>query len=319
MPGQFFKLKTENRMLKRGEAILNLDEPKTNIEKETLARIEQIKDDYKLREGNQILFVYPKVLIHKNPLNGNKVDKPASIRIQFHDIVREKTGATEWRWFETTSGSKEQGDLRYTPSQIFFTGTLSLGEERADLIFFLLDIYSHTEGGKNWSQNKAVYLAVDDKLKEASNYGKKQKAEFLIQAAIYGETIGLSDENIRILAGSVGVQNFSTLEMDILKQTTHALLMKDIDRASELINDLRKGGRNPELLALVQELKDKNIIVVNGVGKTRKWHVVEDGKPGTVIMPVVGGKPVDAQLVEFMIADTSVEAMLREKLDVLVE
>ena len=306
-------------MLKRGEAILNLDEPKTEIEKKTLARIEQIKDEYKLREGNHVLFVYPKLLIKTNPLNGNKVDKPASIRIQFRDIVRGSTGAIEWRWFETTSGSSETGDLRYTPAHIFFTGSMSLGEEHADLIFFLLDIYSHTEGGKNWSQNNAVYLAVDDKLKEAADYGKKQKAEFLIQAAIYGDTIGLSDENIRILAGSVGVQNFSTIEMDILKQTTHALLMKDVNRASELINDLSKGGKNTELLALVQELKDNNIIVLNGVGKTRKWHVVEDGKPGTVIMPVVGGKPVDLQLVEFMIADTSVEAMLREKLEALVE
>ena len=306
-------------MLKRGEAVLNLDEPKTNIEKETLARIEQIKDDYKLREGGHVVFVYPKVLIHKNPLNGNKVDKPASIRLQFRDIVRERTGAVEWRWYETSSGSKEQGDLRYTPPQIFFTGSLSLGEEHADLIFFLLDIYSHTEGGKNWSQNKAVYIAVDDKLKDAALYGKKQKAEFLIQAAVYGETIGLSEANLRILAGSVGVQNFSTLELDILKQTTHAILMKDVVRATELINELKQGGRNPELLALVQELKDKNIIVVNGVGKTRRWHMVEDGKPGTVIMPLVGGKPVDSQLVEFMITDTSVESMLREKLDALVE
>ena len=302
-------------MLKRGEAILNLDEPTTDIEKKTLARIEQIKDEYKLREGNHILFVYPSILIHKNPLNGNKADKPASIRIQFRDIVREKTGAVEWRWFETVAGSKEQGDLRYTPAYDFFTGSLSLGEESADLIFFLLDIYSHTEGGKNWSQGQALYMAVDDKLKEAADYGKKQKAEFLIQAAVYGETVGLSEDNLRILAGSVGVQNFLTLELELLKKQTHTILMRDIDRATALINDLKKGGKNPELLALVQELKDRNVIVMNGVGKTRRWHMVEDGKPGTVIMPLVGGKPVDDQLVEFMTADTSVEVMLREKLE----
>ncbi len=302
-------------MLKVGSKVLDLSNPTTDIEKKVVERIEEIREQYKLDAGNKLMFVYPARYIMPDKANPGKFDKPASIKIQFRDIVRDKkAGAVEWRWFESTTGSDEKGNLRYNPNTYFFSGTWTLGEEHMDLIYFLLDIYSHTEGGKNWSEGVSVYIAVDDKIKEAADYEKNQKATLLVQNAIFGEATGLTEENLRLLAGAAGVVQYRELDLGILKKQLHIILSKDLANATSLINNMRKGSKNVEYVALVQELKDANIVIMKGVGKTREWFFTEGEGVGMKIMKVVGGSTPESQLADYIEADESLAEDLKARL-----
>jgi hypothetical protein len=305
-------------MLKHGKQELNLSQPTTDVEKRVNSRMEEIISEYKLDQGNKIQFVYPKryLLKSKHPLNIGKIDKPASIGIKYRDVVREKTGAVEWRWYESTSGSDEKGTLRYNPTGIPFAGSWSLGIDRIDLIFFLLDIYSHTEGGKNWTPDKVAFIAIDDKIKDAAEFGKNRKLSLLLENAIYGEAIGLNDENLRILAGATGVIGYRETDIDVIRKQTYGILSKDLVHAAELINNMKKGNKNPEYTAMVIDLKEKNIVMLKGVGKTRKWYFVEGDVQGEEIMAVVGGSTPEAQLADFIVENEVLAIELKSRLAV---
>lgn len=298
-------------MLKRGEEIINLENPKTDIDRKVARRVKEIIETYKLDKGHKMLFRYPKRYLVPNKANGGKIDSPASFRIQFRDVMKEPTGAIEWRWYQSTTGSKDAGTLKYNPNHFFFTGTWSLGLNDVDLIYFLLDIYSRTENGANWNDTRPPYIALDDKIKEAAEFETDVKAELYIKTAIYGEAVGLDEKNLRLLGHMAGIVAYDTLDLSVLKKQLIINLTGNTSRAITLIEGLKKGDQNAENMVIVDELVKKELIQLRGVAKNRMWLTMG----GEEIMRVVAGEKPESQLAS-LIGESE---EIREKLTALLE
>ncbi len=307
-------------MLKVGDQILNLTNPQTDTERDVAKRFKEIISQYKLDEGGSVKFVYPDRYLTPNKAvqNKGKIDKPASFRILFRDIVRSEKGASEWKYFETVVGS---GDKRkFIPDGMFFDGNLVLTIKDIDKIFFLLDICSRLENGKNVIQGRSPYLTVDDTLKKADEFAAIQKQEYAIRSAIYGDdSVCLGEDSVRLLAGAIGIQGADTQNVTLLRKQTFEILMRDKATAVKRIDEVKKSDRFPEMLKLVNELNDNKLIAVEGYGvgkKQKAWHFFDavENKVGTEILKLSAGGNFNQQLAKHLAKDEMLAAGLAETL-----
>lgn len=201
---------------------LNLTDPKSDQERRVAKELAQLVEDYKLAEGGTVSIVYPKEYIKINKFNPSRPFRPASLKISFRDVVRNATGTEDWRWAEREDNGKNNIGKVYSPSSKIFTGSWQLGLAQSDLLYFLLKISSRMEGGANAAEGKRPYMVIENKVKDATEFGNKEVEAAYISMNLFKE---MSEEKVREFAKLIGVDSIG--EQSILRKTVHSILSKD--------------------------------------------------------------------------------------------
>jgi len=313
-----------NYMLIRGTTTLDISEPKTEVELQVVKRMSEIIEKYELEDGGLIRFAYPKRFLIPNPAqhvkeNKNKIMKPRSLKIILNDVVRSRQGTIGWRYCNSVTQVKDNKQ-RFNPEYIFFNGELSLGIKDIELIYYFLDLYSRTEGGKNQDKNIPPYIVLVDYSMEAETYNSEKAAQLTLDNALFGpEGLALRDDLVRALAGAVHLPAYETTKVSILKKTLHQVLSRDLPRAVTLISGLVGGDVMPELTALAKDLFLYKVVIVKEtkVGRNISQSVVvnDDGAAGEAIIKLSGKKSHEEQLANVLLQDIETRNSLSEKLD----
>jgi len=213
-------------MLIVNNKILNLTDPKTEQEKRVSKELAQLVEDYKLSEGNIVSVVYPKEYIKENKNNKSRPYKPASFKISYRDVLRTPSGTEDWRFAERVDPGKNDIGSNYSPAGNIFTGSWQLGIESADLLYFLLNISSRMEGGKNASNGKRPYMVVENKVADAKAFASKEIEIAYIKLSILQD---MSEEKLRTFAKQVGINTAETEDLSLLRKTTYGIVSIDKD------------------------------------------------------------------------------------------
>ena len=240
-------------MLIVNNKILNLTDPKTEQEKRVARELAQLVADYKLEEGKIVSIVYPKEYIKANKDNPSRPYRPASFKISYRDVLRTATGSEDWRFAERVDPGKNDIGQNYSPNGNVFTGSWQLGLGQADLLYFLLNISSRMEGGKNTASKKRPYMVVENKVVDAQNFAEKELESAYLRITLFKD---LTEEKLRAFAKHIGLNSFETEETDILKKTLYTIVSADKNGYKKLSSFVggKKAAQNDEDIKEFSEL-----------------------------------------------------------------
>jgi len=213
-------------MLIVNNRILNLTDPKTEQEKRVAKELAQLVEDYKLSEDAVVSIVYPKGYITANKHNPSRPHKPASFKISYRDVLRTPTGTEDWRFAERVDPGKNDIGNNYSPAGNMFTGSWQLDIGQADLLYFLLNISSRMEGGKNASNGKRPYMVVENKVADAQAFADKEIESAVIKMSILKE---MNEVKLRAFAKSIGISTADSEDLALLRKTTYGIVSIDKD------------------------------------------------------------------------------------------
>lgn len=226
--------------------------------------------------------VYPPNRVVPSKLKHNRLpDKPNSISFDYKAVVKTKTGTEIWRYAENIIVATG-GEKRYMPKKFRYDGSVFLGREDIEKVYFLLRKSEYCFEGNNNNGLKVKFM-FEDLVSEAEKKAAKEKINARINILIYGEDLGLSETRLREVAKAYHIKNVDDLtypQVQIhIAQRVHAT--KDgADRFFDMVN----ADKEIEIRVSIQKAIDSKALVYDQQKKTWLWKTPEGHDP------VKGGK-----------------------------
>jgi hypothetical protein len=280
--------------------VLDIKNPKTEVEKQVAKSFDDIKNRYGLLKGKKIHFTFPKKYLVPNRHDPMKIDKPRGFRIRYKTTLHTPTGTETWVYAKNI-GRDKNGSPKYLPPARMFSGDVYLGLNDIDEIYFLLYKYSRIEGGAI-SSSLPKFIAIHDPEVEASLEIEKTQERILLESMLYLEPAsgGLSDDSVIKLAQKIMIPGIQAKSSALLRKEVLTLLKKTVggveilkEFLGETKNDpvVGKPKQSPSIsLAMGQELIDaeeQKVISFYTVAGSSGWRWLKDGKPDGKICTVI--------------------------------
>lgn len=198
--------------------VLNTTNPTTALEKQVAKELQDIAKTYGLkRNSGSVVFVYPDALVKPDRENPGKFDSPRGITIKYvaNEVLEDGGGTREWRYFTNSTTDKNNKKI-YTPSTDIFNGRWELGLDQLELIYYLINIYPYTEGGKNFKDGERAFIKRKDVVADNRKVveARRQKAEIEARLYLLPEKGGFTDEELKDLALRVQI-NAAQMELPL--------------------------------------------------------------------------------------------------------
>lgn len=252
--------------------VLNTTNPQTALEKQVAKELQEIAKTYGLtRKSGSVVFVYPDALVKPDRENPGKFDSPKGITIKYQasEILEDGAGTREWRYF-TNSTTDKNGKPIYTPAVDIFNGRWELGLNELELIYYLINIYPYTEGGKNFKDGDRAFMKRKDvaadnrKVVEA----RSQRAEIEAKLYLKPGKGGFTDEELKDLALRIQI-NAGTMDLPLSQPNRDSLILM-IDNKFKTDPSLTMMAKESqslpnidmEIRKLVQQAKDFKLIAL---------------------------------------------------------
>lgn len=208
--------------------VLNTTNPKTDLDKQVAKELQQIVKDYNLkRNSGAVIFAYPDSLVKPDLDTKGKTDQPGGIVIKFKssEILEDGSGTREWVYFKNTTTDKSNKTL-YSPTADIFNGRWELGLESLELIYYLINIYPYTEGGKNHKEGEKVFIKRKDVAADNRKVVKARSERAQIEAKLYLQpgNGGFTDEELKDLALRLQI-NASHMQVPLSENDRDTLIL----------------------------------------------------------------------------------------------
>lgn len=297
-------------MLMCNGVILNTTNPKTELDKEVAASMKSLASKYNLgKGGGRMLFTYPHHLIKPDRDNPGRFTKPAGMKISFraNQSMSDGSGLREWRYFITQTKNKS-GQVSYSPLFHIFDGRWELGLSDIELIYFLLELYPLTEGGKNQDKAANPIIRRADAKADAKAEVERRRNLISIEAKLYlpESDGGFSEDEIRGLAARLMIAGSKDQDISLLIIEIDNKLKVDrslVEKAKE--SSVRKDPAF-EVGAIIAKAMDAGIIKLakDGSGKLG-WAINKDGAWASFYKLPVAAKDERSALVKYLIKNVS--------------
>lgn len=269
-------------MLMCNGVVLNTTSPKTELEKEVAASLKSLASKYGIeKDKGRVLFTYPSHLIKPDRDNPGRFTKPAGIKISFraNQAMPDGSGVREWRYFLTQTKNKS-GQVSYSPLFHIFDGRWELGLSSIELIYFILELYPFTEGGKNQDKTAAAVIRRADAKADAKAEVERRRSIISIEAKLYLSESegGFSEAEIRSLASRLMIANSQDQDLSVLIIEIDNKLKVDRSLVEKAKESSVRNSPEIEIGAVIAKSMDAGIIKLakDGSGKLG-WAINKDG------------------------------------------
>lgn len=223
---------------------------------------DEIKENYGLKAPEDfVVFDWDDTQKRVDKDNDNRIITPASVKVQYREIVKTMKGSVEWVYYETMQGMGD--DLKPFPRDLMFKKTLTLYATDIELIYFLLYKSHIVRDSKNNTPLDTKYLKITDVKKEASKKTLKKQSEFYVFEKLWSTDMAkrLSEDEIRKIGSFYSIPNSTTKQFEVLQNEVESYLKSELvqptqelkfatpeERLRGIIGDYDKTPSNQKLM-----------------------------------------------------------------------
>ena len=261
--------------------------------------IKTIKKDYKL----PVRFKYVENYKTINPEHPSRPEQPANIPIKTIVTVKGDNGQEIWQYYETSRPSPRGDKLVYGPSWVPFSGSMMIGEDKIDKLYFMIFLCPHVKNGLCPSKARKSHYLIEDKYREAKRVAEKEAEIARVKMLIYDDSYGLGEKKLISLAMAYYIPGVEDLTLPEIQNS----LWKTVEMESKSSNDAFSNfidnsgiGETIRIRALVQEAIEKKCIDVHGRMGKKTWRWMDDKEYGETICSILPGRKPKDVLIEHL-------------------
>lgn len=241
-------------------------------------------------------------------------DMPNSINIPLHITVRTKTGIEKWLYCENVV-IDSQGITKYTPRNLRFYGTMTLGEYDIELLWFIY--YKSPLCANNAldpKQRKRPRFEIEDIVLRAKEKAMIEADLARVGTLIYDLEAGLGESRLRQIAMFYHIPHVENQTLEQVQLGLKYEVMRDKRNGVRNFLEVSKGNVVIKTRVSVQKAIDKGLLVYDS--KSKKWYWANPGEPSGAeeVMRVVAGKNRNEALHDYLMASEETRSRLDDEL-----
>lgn len=273
---------------------------------------ETIKESLLKKQKFPMVIKMPSYMYSKSEGN-EKEDRPANATIPLAVHKNDDNGTVKWNYCTGRDKVKESWEYFYTgqgvrQKVITYADSMTITKDQIDLVYFLLEISplrfipgetKESMISRGVKPSQRFQYVIEDKEAEAGLKINIKNQRRKIENAIMDEEVGLSLDNIRVIASSFHITNADTKgELELKDELlTHIERLQQTGKGGYAqFMQLSKLDKITSVRAAVQKAVDMKLIKENN--KTKSYYYVKDGKEANVICSVIGARTL-RESVEF--------------------